>query len=65
MGKVALRMQMQLLLMMRREYEGIKTHEIQAKRLAKGLDKDREWTIWSDGCEGGECVDSWSTISSL
>ncbi|EMC98092.1 hypothetical protein BAUCODRAFT_32088 [Baudoinia panamericana UAMH 10762] len=36
------------------DYEGIKTHEIQAKRHDRGLDKDRKWDIWRDGCEGGE-----------
>ncbi|WPH01252.1 sedoheptulose 1,7-bisphosphatase [Acrodontium crateriforme] len=36
------------------EYEGIKTHEIRAKRKAQGLDAEREWDIWRDGCAGGE-----------
>lgn len=36
------------------EYEGIKTNEIRAKRKSHGLDKDRAWDIWRDGCEGGE-----------
>ncbi|KAK4540149.1 hypothetical protein LTR36_009735 [Oleoguttula mirabilis] len=36
------------------EYEGIKTDEIRAKRESRGLDKERAWDIWTDGCEGGE-----------
>lgn len=36
------------------EYEGIKTAEIREKRKAHGLDQDRPWDIWTDGCEGGE-----------
>ncbi|KAI9688015.1 MAG: hypothetical protein M1820_010322 [Bogoriella megaspora] len=36
------------------DYEGLLTHEIKAKRKERGLDKDREWDIWRDGCEGGE-----------
>ncbi|KAK4556685.1 hypothetical protein LTR86_006256 [Recurvomyces mirabilis] len=36
------------------EYEGIKTNEIREKRKAHGLDKERPWDIWTDGCEGGE-----------
>lgn len=41
---------------MYRQYEGIKTNEIRAKRQSHGLDKDREWDIWRDGCEDGEYV---------
>ena len=37
-----------------REYEGLKTAEIRAKRKSHGLDQERDWDIWSDGCEGGE-----------
>ncbi|KAK5117044.1 hypothetical protein LTR62_006765 [Meristemomyces frigidus] len=36
------------------EYEGIKTNEIREKRKSRGLDTDRKWDIWRDGCEGGE-----------
>lgn len=36
------------------EYEGKKTAEIRALRKAKGLDQDHPWSIWEDGCEGGE-----------
>jgi len=43
-----------LVLTLRSEYEGLKPAEIRAKRKAQGLDKDQEWEIWRDGCEGGE-----------
>lgn len=36
------------------EYEGLKTNEIREKRKSHGLDQDRPWDIWRDGCEGGE-----------
>ncbi|KAH8806033.1 phosphoglycerate mutase [Xylogone sp. PMI_703] len=36
------------------DYEGLKPHEIRETRKAKGLDKERGWDIWIDGCEGGE-----------
>ncbi|KAH7397414.1 putative phosphoglycerate mutase [Pyrenochaeta sp. MPI-SDFR-AT-0127] len=35
-------------------YEGLKDQEIRALRKSKGLDQEKEWDIWSDGCEGGE-----------
>jgi broad specificity phosphatase PhoE len=38
------------------DYEGLKAEEIREKRGTKGLDSEREWNIWSDGCEGGESV---------
>lgn len=38
----------------RREYEGITPSETKARRKAKGLDQQRPWDIWQDGCEGGE-----------
>jgi sedoheptulose-bisphosphatase len=34
------------------DYEGLKVEEIRNLRKERGLDK--EWDIWSDGCEGGE-----------
>jgi sedoheptulose-bisphosphatase len=37
-----------------RQYEGLLTKEIRAKRKEHGLDQDRDWDIWTDGCEGGE-----------
>jgi len=40
----------------RSDYEGILTKEIKALRKERGHDKDREWDIWSDGCEGGEYI---------
>ncbi|KAH6692430.1 putative phosphoglycerate mutase [Plectosphaerella plurivora] len=36
------------------EYEGLKTDEIIAKRKSQGLDQETEWSIWRDGCVGGE-----------
>lgn len=36
------------------EYEGLKDQEIRLLRQQKGLDLERRWNIWSDGCEGGE-----------
>lgn len=35
-------------------YDGVHPNDIRARRIAKGLDKDRLWDIWIDGCEGGE-----------
>lgn len=39
-------------------YEGLKTNEIRTLRKSRGLDTEREWDIWTDGCEGGEYVRS-------
>lgn len=38
-------------------YEGLLTKEIRAARAAKGLDAERPWDIWRDGCEGGESAE--------
>ncbi|KAI9925103.1 hypothetical protein ASPWEDRAFT_45241 [Aspergillus wentii DTO 134E9] len=35
-------------------YEGLLTKEIRALRKEHGLDADKEWDIWADGCEEGE-----------
>ncbi|KAJ5653953.1 hypothetical protein N7490_000956 [Penicillium lividum] len=35
-------------------YEGLVTKEIRASRKERGLDVEREWDIWRDGCEDGE-----------
>jgi len=35
-------------------YEGLMTAQIRAGRKERGLDKDRDWDIWHDGCEEGE-----------
>lgn len=35
-------------------YEGKLTHEIRALRHDRGLDRERAWDIWRDGCEEGE-----------
>lgn len=39
---------------MRSEYEGITPSETKKRRAAAGLDTERPWDIWRDGCEGGE-----------
>lgn len=36
------------------EYEGLKPAEIRSKRKEQGLDTERAWDIWTDGCAGGE-----------
>ena len=35
-------------------YEGMLTKQIREHRQGQGLDQDRPWDIWRDGCEGGE-----------
>jgi len=35
-------------------YEGLLTAQIRAARKERGLDKERPWNIWVDGCEEGE-----------
>ncbi|KAJ5527302.1 hypothetical protein N7513_011461 [Penicillium frequentans] len=35
-------------------YEGLVTKEIRALRKERGLDAERPWDIWRDGCEEGE-----------
>ncbi|KAL4914301.1 histidine phosphatase superfamily [Aspergillus aurantiobrunneus] len=36
------------------DYEGYTDQAIRKLRKEKGLDREKEWNIWSDGCEGGE-----------
>ncbi|EXJ54891.1 uncharacterized protein A1O5_12957 [Cladophialophora psammophila CBS 110553] len=36
------------------DYEGLVVDEIVRTRKAKGLDQDRKYNTWRDGCEGGE-----------
>ncbi len=36
------------------DYEGLLVGEIWASRKARGLDQEKAWDIWRDGCEGGE-----------
>lgn len=36
------------------EYEGMVTKEIRERRKQQGLDREREWDIWRDGCANGE-----------
>ena len=35
-------------------YEGLLTAQIRATRKERGLDAERPWNIWVDGCEDGE-----------
>lgn len=35
-------------------YEGLLTAQIREARKGRGLDSEREWDIWTDGCEEGE-----------
>jgi len=35
-------------------YEGLLTAQIRAARKERGLDTERPWNIWVDGCEDGE-----------
>ena len=42
------------------DYEGLLTKQIRERRREKGLDHERPWDIWRDGCEGGELVRSCS-----
>lgn len=37
-----------------RAYEGLLTNGIRSKRQSMGLDVERNWDIWRDGCEDGE-----------
>ncbi|KAI4264200.1 MAG: hypothetical protein L6R42_000666 [Xanthoria sp. 1 TBL-2021] len=39
-------------------YEGLTTQEIHALRREHGLDSQRQWDIWEDGCEDGESADA-------
>jgi broad specificity phosphatase PhoE len=45
------------------DYEGLTAGEIRRLRNDRGLDRERKWDIWRDGCEGGEYVDSTCTHS--
>ncbi|KAF2496039.1 phosphoglycerate mutase [Lophium mytilinum] len=36
------------------DYEGLLEGQIRADRAERGLDKEKRWDIWRDGCEGGE-----------
>ena len=40
------------------EYEGMKAADVREMKRKKGLDKKvKEWSVWRDGCEGGEYTD--------
>jgi len=43
------------------DYEGLLTAQIKAAREEKGLDTERPWNIWLDGCDGGETATDVST----
>ncbi|KIW79572.1 hypothetical protein Z517_06184 [Fonsecaea pedrosoi CBS 271.37] len=34
------------------DYEGLLQHQIEELRKSRGLDRERPWDIWRDGCEG-------------
>jgi sedoheptulose-bisphosphatase len=36
------------------DYEGLTDEQTRNLRKERGLDLQRRWNIWSDGCEGGE-----------
>ena len=36
------------------DYEGITEGETRVLRKERGLDVERKWDVWRDGCEGGE-----------
>ena len=40
------------------KYEGLLTKEIRARREGQGLDQERPWDIWRDGCEDGEWAET-------
>ncbi|KAJ0419566.1 phosphoglycerate mutase [Aspergillus carlsbadensis] len=35
-------------------YEGLTEREIRDRRKGQGLDVEEDWSVWRDGCEGGE-----------
>ncbi|KAK1826979.1 histidine phosphatase superfamily [Podospora conica] len=39
------------------DYEGMTAAETRALRKKRGLDNDRPWNVWHDGCEGGESTE--------
>ncbi|KAJ6258223.1 hypothetical protein Dda_7142 [Drechslerella dactyloides] len=39
------------------DYEGLLVGEIRARRKERGMDGERPWNIWRDGCEGGESAE--------
>ncbi|KAK3330012.1 putative phosphoglycerate mutase [Apodospora peruviana] len=38
------------------DYEGLTAAETKALRKEWGLDAEQEWSVWRDGCEGGESM---------
>ena len=53
MGRLALDL-FDVMLITNSAYEGLLTKEIREKRESQGLDQERDWNIWIDGCEDGE-----------
>ncbi|ODQ67257.1 putative phosphoglycerate mutase [Nadsonia fulvescens var. elongata DSM 6958] len=43
------------------DYEGMHTKDIRALRKSRGLDQERDWLIWYDGCENGETPEEVTT----
>ncbi|CUS24623.1 LAQU0S18e00474g1_1 [Lachancea quebecensis] len=39
------------------DYEGLLTSQIVELRKSRGLDRERPWNIWRDGCENGESTE--------
>ena len=46
------------------DYEGLTDPEIRDSRKREGLDHERDWDIWTDGCKGGEYAVPWSGVAS-
>lgn len=46
------------------DYEGLTDQEIRDLRKREGLDLERDWDIWTDGCKGGEYAVLWSGAAS-
>jgi len=45
------------------EYEGMKAAEVREMRKQRGLEKEGlKWSVWRDGCEGGEYVSICSVL---
>ncbi len=36
------------------DYEGLTREEVRKSRETLGIDQEREWSVWRDGCPGGE-----------
>jgi broad specificity phosphatase PhoE len=48
------------------EYDGMKAAEVREMRKRRGLEKEGlEWSVWRDGCEGGEYVSYLSVLGTF